>query len=114
MYREEETRFHTIAGQVLDVIATFQRWPMARRLALAIAIVVAGMVIRFTLLGPIGTGPAYVTLYPAVTIAALVSGLYGGVLATITAAGLAHRLVTPLHDAGDFFGLATFLVSGLP
>jgi len=113
MYRQEETRFRTVAEQVLDAIAALQRRPMTWRLALAIAMVVAAVAIRFTLLGPLGTRLVYVTLYPAVTVAALVSGLYGGVLATITAAVLAHLLVVPLRDAGDFVGLATFLVSGL-
>src|SRR5215472_16760225 len=114
MYRQEETRFRTVAEQVLDVIAALQRRPMTWRLALAIAIVVAAVTIHFTLLGPLGTRLVYVTLYyPAVTVAALVSGLYGGVLATITAAVLAHPLVVPLRDGGDFVGLATFLVSGL-
>jgi PAS domain S-box-containing protein len=113
MYREEKTRFRTIAEQVLDMIAALQRWPMAWRLALAIVIVVAAVAIRFTLLGALETRLVYVTLYQAVTVAALVSGLYGGVLATIAAAFLAHLVVVPLRDGGDFVGLATFLVSGL-
>jgi PAS domain S-box-containing protein len=127
MHRKEENHFRPIydaatarlsavrriAGDAFDTIAALQRWPTAWRFAFAIAIVVVAEAIRFTLLGALGERLVYVTLYPAVTVAALVSGLYGGTLATIVAAFLAHLLVAPLRDAGDFVGLATFLVSGL-
>jgi len=102
-----------IAVRALDAIATLQRWPLMWRLAFAIAIVVAAAALRLTLLGELGTRLAYVTLYPAVTIAALVSGFYGGVLATIAAGFLAYLLVASLGDTGDVVGLETFLVSGL-
>ena len=113
MYREQETRFRAITGHALDTIAALQCRPMAWRLAVAIAIIVAAIAIRLMLLGVLETRLVYVTLYPAVAVAALASGLYGGVLATIAAAFFAHLVVAPLHDAGDFVGLATFLVSGL-
>lgn len=100
------------AGRALDVIAAFQTWPMAWRLGIAIAVVVTAVAIRLTLLAPLGTRLAYVTLYPAITVAALVGGFYGGFLATICAAVLAHLLLAPLEDAADWLGLATFLVSG--
>jgi PAS domain S-box-containing protein len=84
--------------------------PLPWRLSLGLVVVLVALAIRMLFLGALGGSLAYVTLYPAVAIAALLGGIGAGLLATIVAALTAHVLIAPLSTA-DLLGLAAFLVS---
>ena len=85
---------------------------------LAIAAVGLGWLLRLGLTAWVGAGlPTYITFYPAVMIAALVGGLWPGLLATLLAgASVAHwmLLVDAVSDAStrDWVGLALFSAMG--
>ncbi len=93
------------------LIGTFTKWPLAWRLGAAALAVLGGMALRFAMFGALGDRLAYVTLYPAVAVAAVVGGLSGGVLATILSALAAHFLIAPFSSRADLLGLAAFLLS---
>jgi PAS domain-containing protein len=85
----------------------------------AVGAVGAGVAIR-SLIGPwIGEALPFVTLYPAVFVAAVLGGLGPGVLATVLSAVAAlHLYIDPAHslaltDAVAKFGVALFTGSGL-
>ena len=73
--------------------------------------VAAAVFIRLELLGGLGTRLAYITLYPAVTVAAVIGGYRAGALATIFAALAASAWLSPLREAADWMGLAVFVVA---
>jgi PAS domain S-box-containing protein len=109
--RERIAPVGSLADRALAVIGACRSWPLSWRLALAVAIVFAAAALRVAFLGALGTRLAYVTLSPAVALAAIVGGLHGGILATILCATIAHVLIAPLQTFADWLGLATFLVS---
>jgi PAS domain S-box-containing protein len=109
--RERTAPAGSLADRTLAVIAACHSWPLRWRLAVAVAIVFAAAAIRVVFLGALETRLAYVTLSPAVALAAIVGGLHGGVLATILCATIAHVMIAPLQTFADWLGLATFLVS---
>ena len=109
--REPTAPTESLADRALAAIAACHSWPLRWRLVVAVAIVLAAAVIRFAFLGALGTRLAYLTLYPAVALAAIVGRLYGGVLATILCAAIAHVMIAPLQTFEDWLGFAAFLVS---
>ncbi len=54
---------------------------------------------------------AYLTLLPAVAVAVVIGGLFGGVLAIILSVLAAHIILALIHGEADLLGLAAFLVS---
>jgi PAS domain S-box-containing protein len=101
----------SLADQALDLVGVSRAMPLAWRLLLALVAVVAALAIRFMFLGALGASFAYVTLYPAVAVAALLGGIGAGLLATFLAALLAHLVIAPLASGADLLGLAAFLIS---
>ena len=93
--------------------------PELYRYGVAVAIVLAAVAVRLTFLPALGTRYTFVTLFPAVTLAALHGGLGPGLLATILS-GLAagYFWIEPqgrfsIADPGDWVGLLFFAVSSL-
>ena len=101
----------SLVDQALTFAGECQAQPLVWRLLMALLVVLAAFVIRILFLAALGESLAYVTLYPAVAIAALLGGIGAGLLATILAALIAHVLIAPLATGEDVLGLATFLVS---
>jgi PAS domain S-box-containing protein len=101
----------SLADRTLRLVGTCHAKPLPWRLAVALVAVLLAMAIRLVLLDALGVRLVYVTLYPAVAVAALLGGLAAGILATIAAATLAHALISPLASGADAIGLAAFLVS---
>ena len=54
---------------------------------------------------------AYLTSYPAVMIAAIVGGAWGGAFACIGSVVLLHFIFVPLTEAADWIALAVFVMS---
>jgi PAS domain S-box-containing protein len=65
-----------------------------------------------TLLRGLETRVVYVTLSPAVAIAAIATGPIGGLVALGMSAILAHVVIAPIALAADWLGLEAFLFSG--
>jgi two-component system, LuxR family, sensor kinase FixL len=101
----------SIGSRILAALARYEAWPRSARLGAVVALVALAVGLRIIFLGLFAVRPIYLTLYPAVAIAALIGGLAGGVLATFLSAVAAHLLVTPLRAGADWLALATFLVS---
>jgi PAS domain S-box-containing protein len=99
------------ADRLLQFAGECQAMPLPWRLSLGLVVVLIAVAIRILFLGALGGSLAYVTLYPAVVIAALLGGIGAGLLATIVAALMAHVLIAPLATGADLLGLAAFLVS---
>jgi PAS domain S-box-containing protein len=101
----------SVVDRILEFIGTCHAKPLAWRLAVALAAVFAAIAIRAVFLDVFGDRLAYVTLFPAIAIAALLGGFVTGVLATIAGAVLAHFLISPVSSGVDLTGLAAFLAS---
>lgn len=78
---------------------------------MALTLVGAAVSIRIGLLGGLEMRLAYITLYPAVTAACVIGGLFAGLFATVFSAVIASFWLAPLREAVDYLGLATFLLS---
>jgi len=90
------------------------RWQSrSRALGMSVGVLAVAMAlfVRLVLLGGLGTRLAYITLYPAVTIAAIAGGYRAGVAATSLSALAASLWLAPLNDSSDWLGMATFLVA---
>ena len=79
--------FRDTESPVLVTAASQEQAP--HRYSVAIAIVLIAVVLRLVFLQALGMHAAFVTLYPAVVLAALYGGLRAGTLATLLAAALA-------------------------
>ena len=101
-----------------------QNWPISStwsRNIFAIAIVLVATIVRFAFLGILENRVAFITFYPAVMIAALYSGLSGGILATLLSAAIASyfwmqpigSLSITAKNATDVEILAVFLISSV-
>src|SRR6478609_7150808 len=98
---------------VVELIGKWRQTTVLWKIGVAVTAVAIAIAIRMGLLGALNTRLVYITFYPAVVCAAVLSGLPGGVLATIFAAAAAHFVIAPLNDFGDKIGLLTFLISGM-
>jgi PAS domain S-box-containing protein len=85
--------------------------PILSAIVVGVSAAGSGALAREALLGGSTTRLAYLTFYPMVMIAALVGGGWGGTLAFILGALLAHTIFVPISDAGDWLALAIFLTS---
>lgn len=103
----------SLADRILEFIGTCHAKPLAWRLVVALVAVFAAIAFHVVFLDALGGRFTYVTLSPAVAIAALLGGFAAGALAAIVAAVLAHILVSPFSSGADLIGLATFLASSL-
>lgn len=99
------------------MVWNFKSYPTWLRIFAAIPIVTLATLMRLALQQVPGTRIPYLTLYPAVMIAALTGGLYGGLLATVLSACLAAFFwIEPAEsfnilDPGDLLGMIVFLMS---
>jgi PAS domain S-box-containing protein len=100
------------------MIARIIRSQIARQLAAAIAVMLA-LLLRVALAEQSIMLPTYVTFYPVVFLAAVIGGMWAGILATTFSAVLAdYFLLDPvgqfsIHSASDLVGLAIFCSSGV-
>src|SRR5664279_214403 len=101
----------SLADRTLRVVGNCHAKPLAWRLSVALVAVLIAIAIRVVFLDALGGRLVYVTLYPAVAVAALLGGLAAGTLATVAATVFAHALISPLTSGADAIGLAAFLVS---
>jgi PAS domain S-box-containing protein len=91
---------------------------LARLLAAAIAVVLA-LLLRVALERRGIALPTYITFYPAVILAALLGGMWAGLLATAISALLVDYLLLPpigqfaIHSTSDIVGMAIFCISGV-
>ncbi len=89
------------------------------RYSVAIAIVLIAAVFRLVFLQPLGAHFTFITLYPAVVLAALYGGLRAGTLATLLAAALAdYYWMEPvgsfiMANPMDWMALAIFVINCL-
>ncbi|MFO7595725.1 MAG: response regulator [Desulfocurvibacter africanus] len=88
------------------------------RLLIAILIVLVAAWFRILLLGPHEPRVIFVTLYPAVMIAAMIGGIYAGLLATTLSAFLAAVWLEPtgfllIEDIIDWLGMGIFIISNI-
>lgn len=99
-------------------IARIFRGQLARQLAAMMAVVLA-LLLRVALAEHSITLPTYVTFYPVVFLAALLGGMWAGILATTLSALMAdYFLLEPVgqftvHSTSDIVSLAIFCVSGV-
>jgi PAS domain S-box-containing protein len=85
----------------------------------AVAVAVAGALLRLALSGVLNDRVTYITFYPAVMTAAVLGGFGPGVLATLITAAIAdYWLLYPpgslaVSGAGDIIGLSLFVCMGV-
>ncbi|MEO8586879.1 MAG: PAS domain-containing protein, partial [Acidobacteriota bacterium] len=85
-----------------------------QRLLATIFFVSAAVLFRVEFLGPLGQHIPYVTLFPAVMLAAVTGGLASGLLATSLSAGVAYFWFQGgVLDPGASLAMATFVASGV-
>jgi PAS domain S-box-containing protein len=99
-------------------MASFPRLIAPIRYGLAVVIVAVATAARVWLLPIIGSGPTFITWYPAVMIAASIGGGGPGVLATLLSAIAADYFLLPpygmgISKLGDVIALALFVACGL-
>jgi len=80
-------------------------------MGIGVAATGGGALLRVALMDQLGERLVYLTLYPAVEIAALIGGFASGGVAAVLCALLAHFWIAPLVDHADWIGLAFFLIS---
>lgn len=81
------------------------------RLSVAFACVACALMVRKYALADWDDHLAYITFYPAVTVAAIFGGAFGGAVATLMAVAVVHEWVAPVHAPSGPAGLATFVVA---
>ncbi len=97
---------------MLSLAATKAR-PWWVRMQVGAAAVLFGAVLRSALSETLADRLAYVTFFPAVTIAALLGGMVAGLSATLMCAALVLFALAPSIDEGDVIGLEVFLSSSV-
>ena len=102
-----------LSARAVALIGECLSWPLASKLMFAVVMVVVASVVRATLFDDLQSQLVYVTLFPAVAIAAIVAGVHGGLVAAVLAAFLAHAAIAPETSSGDWIGLVAFCVSNL-
>jgi len=102
----------------LGPIASTLRGPITRQAVTAIMVVLA-LLVRVALEQQSFTLPTYVTFYPVVFLAALLGGVWPGILAAALSALLVDYFLLPpvgqfaIHSTSDLVGLAIFCISGV-
>lgn len=94
------------------------RLPTWKRYVGGFAIVLVGIVVRLALLQALGNRLTYLTLYPAVMVAAFIGGFGPGVLAAFVAAAAVALFwsnvdASGFHDPTEWLGMAIFLLSSV-
>lgn len=104
---------HGGADQLWSFIGGSQAKPLLWRLGVSAGITAAALALSTVLFGVGGAHLSFLTLFPAVALAAVVGGCEGGTmaLAGLTAA-LALGLPMPSQSHVEWAGIAAFLVSG--
>jgi len=72
-----------------------------------------GLLLRLALIGPTTTNVPYVTFFPAITMAALLGGAPGAIMAIVLSATIVHCFFVPLVELGDWIDLLFFLGSNV-
>ncbi len=91
--------------------AFFYLEPLWWRVGVGVLAAGSGGLLRFALADQLGTRIAYLTLYPAVGIAALIGGFASGLAAAVISALMVLVWISPLADLGDWIGLGVFSIS---
>jgi PAS domain S-box-containing protein len=99
------------------LISNLARRPLWLRFSVAVLAAGIGVGLRLALFGSLGTRATYVTLYPAVILAALFGGLAPGLVATVLSALAADYFwIEPagqfwIRNPADWLGMGLFLFS---
>ena len=101
--------YPTLARGRRAVIGALDLWPLIPRFGVAILAVLVGSALRVVFLRTLGAQSAYLTSYPAVTIAAIVGGSTGGLLATVLSVVAVETWVSPSDQPLDLLKLAAFI-----
>ena len=107
-----------MAAHRSETITRFIRGRFVRQLIAAIAVALA-LLLRVALAQHSITLPTYITFYPVVLLAALLGGLWAGILATALSALIAdYFLLAPvgqfsISTTSDIVGVAIFCISGV-
>ena len=102
------------SGTIVRVL----RGQIARQFAVATAVLLA-LLLRVALAEQSITLPTYVTFYPIVFLAVVLSGMWAGILATTLSALMADYFVLEpvgqftIHSTSDLIGMAIFCFSGV-
>jgi hypothetical protein len=91
------------------VMDAMDRWPLIARFGAAFLAVLAGLGLRLAFFGTLGEQSAYLTLFPAVAIAAIAGGSIGGALAALLSVMVVEMWVSPIDERLDLLKLAAFL-----
>ncbi len=107
-----------MARHKLGTIASVVRGQIARQFTVAIAVLLA-LLLRVAISEQSIILPPYVTFYPVVFLAAVLGGLWSGILATtLSALSADYFLLEPvgqftIHSTSDIVGLVIFCISGV-
>jgi len=89
------------ADRFLRLIGRCSSWPLGKRLAVAVVLVLLATLLRNFLTYELGDRFIYVSYFPAVAIAAMVTGVAGGTLVTLLSIIAVNFVFGTVHDVGD-------------
>ena len=99
---------------VIERLPAIIHWERGGAFNYLVAIVLVGIALWVRLaIAPISSGIQYITFFPAVTLAAVIGGLWPGVLATIIGLSLATFIFTPPYYSFSIEVLRTSLWSNM-
>ncbi len=102
---------HLQLDNVMLSLAAIKARPWWVRMQVGVTAVLIGAVLRSALSDRLADHLAYVTFFPAVSIAALLGGTVAGMSATLMCAILVVFALAPVIDEGEVIGLEVFLTS---
>ncbi|MCC0007738.1 MAG: PAS domain S-box protein [Hyphomicrobiaceae bacterium] len=97
----------------LDVVHKWRAKKLSQQVGVAFLAVAVALFVRLYWLDALGMRLAYVTLFPAATVAAVLGGYVGGLLALSLGALAASVWLAPLQEPADWLGLFAFVGGSL-
>lgn len=111
--RSGEPRSWTLGRSALHFATKWRARALWQQVAVALIAVVVALSVRLIWLDALGMRLAYVTLFPATTVAAVLGGMVGGLVALIGGALAASLWLAPLQEPADWLGLVAFVGGSL-
>jgi PAS domain S-box-containing protein len=99
------------ADRFLRLVGKCSSWPLGKRLAVAVVLTLLATLLRTILTFELGDRFIYVSYFPAVAIAAMVTGVAGGALATLLSVIAVNYGFDAERDLGDLIRAIGFVAA---
>ena len=108
---DRASRFAWVRTAAALLLGAHRPRALSARVAIAVTLVAAAVLVRETVLATLGARLAYLTFYVPVMIAAVAGGPAAGILAAVLSALIAVLWFAPPGDAAEWSGFAFFLIN---